>query len=176
LASVMVEACPQLDIRKLNRRGLRFGWQFLTFTNGASVKFVGTAGALKFSYQASGIPVEYEVSVVKTRMHFGGHREWLVCPRCRKRFAILYLADRYFACRQCSGLFYQTNHEHRGGRNLIKAERLWKRAGHEFSGEGQRPRYMRRQTYNRLMERADEAYGASWDTPFLRQMMAKANR
>ncbi len=31
-------------------------------------------------------------------------------------------------------------------------------------------------TYNRLMERADEAYWASWDTPFLRQMMAKAER
>ena len=160
-----------------NRRGLRFGRQFLSYTSvGPASSSLGRPGALKFSYQASGIPVEYEVSVVKTRMHFGGHREWLVCPRCQKRFAILYLADRYFACRRCNGLFYQTNHEHRAGRNLIKAERLWKRAGHEFSGEGQRPRYMQWATYNRLMERADEAYMASWDTPMMRQLLAKAER
>ena len=43
---------------------------------------------------------------------------------------------------------------------------------HEFSGEGQRLRYMQRQTYDRLMERADEAYGASWDTPMMRRLMA----
>jgi len=28
-------------------------------------------------------------------------------------------------------------------------------------------------TYNRLMERADEAYGASWDTPLMRRLMEK---
>ena len=170
----MVEACPRLDIRRLNRSGMRFGLQFLSYTSGASLSFVGRSEALKLSYLSSGIPTQYEISVVTTRMHFGGHREWLVCPRCRKRFAILYIVDRYFACRRCNGLFYQTNHEHRGGRNLIKAERLWKRAGHEFSGEGRKPPYMQWTTYNRLMERADEAYAASWDTPFLRQMMAKA--
>ena len=49
-------------------------------------------------------------------------------------------------------------------------------AGVEFSGEGQKPKWMQWKTYNRLMERADEGYGASWDTPFLRQMMAKAGR
>jgi hypothetical protein len=115
--------------------------------------------------------------VVTTPMHFGGHREWLVCPRCRKRFAILYLADRYFACRRCNGLFYQTNHEHRAGRNLIKAERLWKRAGHGFGGDdGQKPPYMQWQTYNRLMAQADEAYGISFDVPWLRRAMEKAGR
>jgi hypothetical protein len=32
---------------------------------------------------------------------------------------------------------------------------------------------MQWKTHNRLMERADEAYWASWDTPFLGRMMEK---
>jgi hypothetical protein len=165
---VTVEDCPKLDIRALNRRGWRFGWWPLSYSNGSSISVGGTRDALK--------PVSYEIRVVRSPVHFGGEREWLQCPDCRKRFDVLYLASRRFLCRKCNGLAYQTQWEKRPGRQLIKAERLWRRAGHEFSGEGRKPPYMQWTTYNRLMERADEAYGASWDTPLMRRLMAKAGR
>ena len=31
-----------------------------------------------------------------TRCHFGGFRLWFLCPRCRRRVAILYGAGKYF--------------------------------------------------------------------------------
>ena len=176
MGRVTVEDCPKLDIRALNRRGWRFGWWPLSYSNGSSISVGGTRDALKLSYRVSGEPVSYEIRVVRSPVHFGGEREWLQCPDCRKRFDVLYLASRRFLCRKCNGLAYQTQWEKRPGRQLIKAERLWRRAGHEFSGEGQRPRYMRRQTYDRLMARADDAYAASWDTPIMRRLMAEAGR
>jgi hypothetical protein len=173
---IAVQDCPRLDIRALKQRGWRFGYQALNYTNGSSISFVGTRDALALSYRLSGESVSYEIRVVRSPVHFGGEREWLLCPDCRKRFDLLYIANRRFLCRRCNRLAYQTQWEKRAGRQLIKVERLWKRAGHEFSGEGQRPRYMQRQTYDRLMERADEAYGASWDTPMMRRLMAEVER
>ncbi len=42
MGRVVVETCLRLDIREINRLGWRFGWQFLTYTSGASVQFLGT--------------------------------------------------------------------------------------------------------------------------------------
>jgi len=173
MARVMVEDCLKLDLRWLNRNGSRHGWRVLTYTNGSSISFVGTRDAIKLSCRVSGEPLSCEIRIVRSPVHFGGEREWLQCPDCRKRFDILYLASRRFLCRRCNRLAYQTQNEEPAGRQLIKAERIWKRAGHEFSGEGRKPPYMQWTTYNRLMERADEAYGASWDTPLMRRLMEK---
>jgi hypothetical protein len=71
--------------------------------------YVGSKDALKFSYRAAGIPVEYEIPVVTTAMHFSGRREWLVCPHCQQRFAILYIVKDRFRCRRCHGLAYRTS-------------------------------------------------------------------
>lgn len=41
-----------------------------------------TKDALKLSYRVSGQPVDDTILVVSTAMHFGGRREWLLCPGC----------------------------------------------------------------------------------------------
>jgi hypothetical protein len=117
--------------------------------------------------------VEDEIPVVRSRMHFGGSREFLLCPGCRKRFAILYNTARYFRCRRCNDMAYRTQNETPHGRALLLAGKLWKRAGCEWGGDGEKPKWMQWRTFNRLMERAEEAYGASWDTPMIRRLMAE---
>ena len=52
-----------------------------------------------------------------TRPHFGGVRWWLTCPLsvngtpCNRRVAKLYLQGRYFGCRFCHDLTYQSCRE-----------------------------------------------------------------
>ena len=52
-----------------------------------------------------------------TQPHFGGQRWWLTCPLsvngtpCNRRVAKLYLHGRYFGCRFCHDLTYQSCRE-----------------------------------------------------------------
>ena len=177
MSRAVVEACLRLDIRELNRRGWRFGWHAISYSTSASISLRGTIDCVKLSYRVSEEPLEYEVHVVDTSVHFGGRREWFLCPDCERRCAVLYIADRRFRCRSCNGLAYRTQHEKPDGRLLIKAERLWKRAGCEFGGDdAERPKGMHRSTFSRLMGRAEEAYAGSWNTPRIARMLAKASR
>ena len=173
MSRAVVEDCLPLDIRRLNRESWRFGLQMLTYTSGASISFVGTREALKLSYRAAGEPVDEAIAVVTSAMHFGGSREFFLCPRCGRRFAILYCAARYFRCRRCNDMAYRTQNETPHGRALLLAGKLWKLAGCEWGGDGEKPKWMQWRTFNRLMERADEAYGASWDAPIIRRLMAE---
>jgi hypothetical protein len=136
---------------------------------------VGTTDALKLSNRVSGEPLSYEIQIVRTPMHFGEQREWFLCPDCHKRFAILYVSSRRFLCRRCNGLAYRTQQGRAHGRQLIKAERLWKRAGLEFGGDGEKPKWMHWRTFNRLFERAGEAYMASWNNPRFQRLLEKAD-
>jgi hypothetical protein len=64
-------------------------------------------------------PIELPIPLEVTRPHFGGLRWWGRCPLvrqgrpCRRRVGKLYvpLYDRYFGCRQCYGLTYQSAQE-----------------------------------------------------------------
>ena len=65
---------------------------------------------------------DYTVSLVQTRCYFGGKRFWLVCPLvrdgipCLRRVGVLYLEGRYFGCRKCHDLAYETQQETHTGR------------------------------------------------------------
>lgn len=55
-----------------------------------------------------------------------GPRAFVHCPRCGRRYSKLYLPPgaRYFACRRCYNLTYQSSNESRGIGSLIRrAER-----------------------------------------------------
>jgi hypothetical protein len=66
-------------------------------------------------------PLEYPVSIVPTRCHFGGVRHWFICPltvngrACGRRCRSLYLAGdaERFGCRECLRLSYATRRNHR---------------------------------------------------------------
>ncbi len=64
---------------------------------------------------------DYPVAVVTTSCHFGGVRYWYICPLvvegrvCSRRCRILYLPPgaKYFGCRECYQLTYESRQKHR---------------------------------------------------------------
>ena len=93
-----------------------------------------------------------------TACNYGGRRTWLLCPRCGRRVATLFFRGaETFACRRCHRLAYQCQREqadeHAARRaNRIRALRGWKPG--ILNGEGERPKRMRREIFERLCYRA----------------------
>lgn len=63
--------------------------------------------------------LDYKALLVSTPCHFGGRRWWFICPLvvngnvCNRRVGVLYLGgDKYFGCRHCYNLTYQSSKEH----------------------------------------------------------------
>ena len=70
---------------------------------------------LNYRYREQGdewLPQEYAVMLERTPCHYGGERVWFRCPRmgCGRRVAILYAA-KYFVCRHCLRLAYESQRE-----------------------------------------------------------------
>lgn len=55
--------------------------------------------------------LDYQVKLLKTPCYFGGHRYWFACPKCYSRVGVLYLVSRYFTCRRCNDLAYESQQE-----------------------------------------------------------------
>lgn len=62
---------------------------------------------------------DYKIALTTTRCHFGGVRYWFTCPwyangkYCGRRVGVLYLGGKYFACRYCYDLSYESRNENR---------------------------------------------------------------
>lgn len=67
-----------------------------------------------------GESLDYSVRLSTTSCHFGGRRYWFVCPlvkggqACGRRVGTLYLppGGKYFGCRHCYELTYQSAQQH----------------------------------------------------------------
>ncbi len=65
--------------------------------------------------------LDYRVEVVSTPCYFGGKRYWFICPLiksgipCRRRVGVLYSAGKYYGCRRCCDLAYQSQQENHSG-------------------------------------------------------------
>jgi len=63
--------------------------------------------------------VKYPVQLEKTPCPFGGVRYWFICPgivngmTCNRRCAVLYSGPKYYLCRTCNRLLYQSQFESR---------------------------------------------------------------
>lgn len=58
---------------------------------------------IKSSFDVNNIQIQLTTS--KTR--FGGERVWFVCPKCKQKRGVLYLASSVMVCRKCLGLSYK---------------------------------------------------------------------
>jgi hypothetical protein len=73
--------------------------------------------------------INYKVPVTSTPCHFGGIRYWFICPLtsngvyCGRRVAKLYLFGKYFGCRHCHQLTYESR----------KLSGMWKAVGSVIS-------------------------------------------
>jgi hypothetical protein len=160
-----------LDVRDLARDGLLNGDHWSTSWGATALEVF--AGSLSIRYMSGGELRRQEVPVDRTPCNRGGTRSWFRCPtpRCGRRCALLYLVEGRYACRRCHGLVYRTQHEHKDGRLLIKAERLWARLGWDFAEEGEKPKGMHWRTFQRIVDRANAAYEGSFsESRFMRSI------
>lgn len=122
---------------------------------------------VELNYKLNGESQNYLVSLDYTVGHYGGKRMWFRCPlikngsKCNRRVAKLYLptGSKYFGCRQCFGLYYNSQllapHDH-------FVELAWKynaklKGGVYGLEYVPRPKGMHRKTYCRLHEKMSKA-------------------
>jgi hypothetical protein len=142
-----VEECRSLDIRRLYREGLlepgyRFSWSWSRA--GRQIASIGgvVLGSsrpervvLLIRYR-SGLGADWEdvqqpVELDWTPCNFGGERPWFICPGadCGRRVAVLYGPGRYFLCRHCYDLSYQSQRDNKMYRALHRAQDIRRRLG-----------------------------------------------
>lgn len=164
----LIEDYRCIDIRRWQREGLLKPWNSFSaewMRNGEKIAGINVkveSGQLLLSYNFRRNDtdnwecLEYPVRLQTTECNYGGVRNWFTCPAkgCGRRVAVLYSAGKYFACRQCYQLTYQSQRETKGDRGYRGAGKVRKKLGWQpgiaNSPEG-KPKGMHWRTYNRLV-------------------------
>jgi hypothetical protein len=131
-------------------------------TIGYSVRESSGVPVVWLDYKKGDEPLTYPVYLTSVCPNYGGRRWYFICPLagCGRRVACLYLAPgaRYFGCRQCCNLTYQSTREALSDRvdsRLYKVRRRMRAEGEVTGGIldpiPPRRRYMHLKTYGRLM-------------------------
>lgn len=103
-------------------------------------------------------------SLATTSCNFGGVRYWFICSDCSRRVAKLYRVGGRYACRQCHGLAYRSQHENYYDRGLLKAQRIRMKLGGSANMTlpfPPKPKFMRWATYYRLAA-TDQDRAGQW--------------
>ncbi len=82
----------------------------------ASIGYSLIGHTFTLDYTRNGVPLKYPVTLTTTHQPKGGLRYWFICPLkgCGgRRSAKLYLPSgaRYFGCRKCYNLTYESSNE-----------------------------------------------------------------
>jgi hypothetical protein len=177
-----VEECRSLDVRRLHREGLlkpgyRFSWSWSRA--GRQIAYIGgvVLGSsrpervvLLFRYRSSPSAdwedIQQSVALEWTPCNFGGERPWFVCPgvvngvACGRRVAVLHVAGKYFLCRHCYDLSYQSQRDNKMYRALHRAQKIRERLGgsaNMMEPFPEKPKGMHWSTYERLFWEHREA-------------------
>ena len=147
------EECDVLSLSRLREWGLLKGYAVatMTWTRGLSgrqnsvelIVDVTENPHIKLMYpitdrEGNKSIYDYQVTLTITKCNLGGIRYWFICPiskngnYCGKRVGKLYLppGGKYFGCRHCYNLSYESRNESRIGRfgqigYPLKAERQY---------------------------------------------------
>jgi hypothetical protein len=136
-----VEDCRTVSIAFLKKHDYFCGYRYglITWTNwqgeqaasiGVTVCTTDGESYARFQYtntrRSTGEKTEcdYQVQLVTTPCHLSGVRWWFICPLsrngvpCGRRVGKLYLppGGRYYGCRHCHNLSYESRNEPRHGR------------------------------------------------------------
>ena len=170
------DECHGLDIRDLYRDGLLkpgswFSWRWLRGDRETgSIRGFVYQDKLVLSYRSK-LGGEWEdvkepVPLEWTPCNFGGERPWFVCPgvvngvACGRRVAVLYGPGKYFLCRHCYDLRYESQREDKSHRALRRAQKI----RHQLGGSANmmepfpdKPKGMHHHTYMKLFWEHHEA-------------------
>ena len=183
------EHCRSLDVNRLHREGCLTpgrwgGWQWtVDGEKTASIAFRAEDTRLiliyrwRHAYGGDWEDVEEPVPILRVPCRYGGTRPYFRCPGvvndryCGRQVAKLYAAGRFFLCRHCYRLAYDSQSEARFDRLLRRANKLRRALGGEPGTESYipRPKGMWRRTYERQVEEiarleaeADQAFLARY--------------
>ena len=98
--------------------------------------------------------VEQIICLDKTICNYGGYRKWFLCPQCQKRVALLYGAGKYFLCRHCYSLTYDSCNASPLQRIFDRANKLRESLGGHAGVAfpiADRPKGVHHATYNRIV-------------------------
>ena len=169
----LVENCRQIDVRTFYRAKLFhdsgpkvWSWRDSEGFQTASIALSCNEQVLEFSYTIGSVPLRDSVPIEWTSCNYGGQRPWFRCPspNCGRRVAKLYLAEKYFLCRGCNRLSYQSQMESRIFSGLNKMQEIRIKLGgnpsilYEFPSK---PKGMHWKTYRQLRDKAWDSYHTS---------------
>lgn len=158
-----------IDVRDLHRRGLTrpqhqgiVTWRRKNMVTGR-ISFYSAENEIRFVYthtspSSDKSSLDYRVQLSWSDCHLGGKRPWFLCSNCNKRVAILYCA-KYFVCRHCLKLNYQSTRERSFDRAARQAVKIRERLGWQggvLSSTENKPKAMHWQTFNRLMTKYEK--------------------
>lgn len=175
-AKSTTESQQRLDVRYLKREGCLLPGSTGTLSWSSRGERTGTIGYRMYAehmilvYRAQLRDGDWEdvkqfIHFDRTPCHYGGHRTWLLCPRCGKRVAVLYGAGKYFWCRHCHDLTYASQQESRIFRMMSKAQKIREFLGGRASllyDFPDKPKNMHWKTYRRLRGESKQAEADSW--------------
>jgi hypothetical protein len=172
------DECHGVDVRYLHRNGLLKpgSWFSLRWSRGSretgSIRGVVEGSdrpervTLLYRHRR-GLDGEWEdvrepVELAWTACNFGGEKPWFICPGtgCRRRVAVLYGPGKYFLCRHCYDLSYQSQRDDRVYRTLHRAQKIRERLGgsaNMMEPFPEKPKGMHWKTYERLWWEHHEA-------------------
>jgi hypothetical protein len=164
------DECQSIDVRYLHRNGLLQPGHSFSLRWSQAGKQIGSIGGVAhedddrvtffYRHRSGGSGGEWEdvretVALEWTACNFGGERPWFVCPGadCGRRVAVLYGPGRYFLCRQCYDLSYESQREGKANRALRRAQKIRERLGGSTNMTEpfpQKPKGMHHDTYMRM--------------------------
>jgi hypothetical protein len=168
------DKCQSIDVRYLHRNGLlQPGHSFslrwsIAGRQTSSIVGVAYGNRVTFFYRYRRGPgdewedVKETAPLTWTACNFGGERPWFICPGadCGRRVAVLYGRGKYFLCRHCYDLAYQSQRDNKMHRALHRAQKIRKRLGgsaNMMEPFPEKPKGMHHVTYERLFWEHHEA-------------------
>jgi hypothetical protein len=170
------DECQSIDIRYLHRNGLLQPGHSFSLCWSQAGKQIGSIGGVThdddrvtffYRHRSAGSGGDWEdvretVALEWTACNFGGERPWFICPGadCGRRVAVLYGPGKYFLCRHCYDLSYESQREGKANRALRRAQKIRERLGgstNMMEPFPERPKGMHLKTYMRMCWEHHEA-------------------
>jgi hypothetical protein len=185
-SGICVESCLAIDAAQWSREGFfredfidSGEWRWANLSGGRISSIgvsIDTTGyeekTLRLTYSLAGWEhLDYRLKLRRSRPNFGGVRWWFTCPlvlnnglTCGRRVRKLFLPPRskYFGCRNCYRLTYDSRNEATCHRAWAPLRRIYTRLGGDLDVDSTfppKPKGMWNRTYERIRDQVEAAEG-----------------